>query len=152
MLFDLDGSEGQWFPFFGSRVDPKTGDVIYEEPATDGRVKIRSLVPYLEGIVSKRKRTVEHVYNPKTRSMDRVAYTAEPTPEQAQIERDDAWDYAIVAFEHLKDKRTGAVIECTRENKLKLMRVPAFDRFFSRCQELLADLAVSQEADAQKNS
>lgn len=151
MFFDLEAADGHWFPFFASRVDAKTGEILYDEPATDGKVKIRSLTPFVEQRIAKRKRAVEHVYNPKTRSMDRLEYSPQPTTEEAQQEREDAWDYAILDWENIKAKGTGELIPCTRENKLRLMRVPVFDRFFARCQELLAEMAVSEEEASQKN-
>ena len=43
------------------------------------------------------------------------------------------------------------MIDCTRENKLKLMRVPVFDRFIARCLEMLANSGVKEKEDEQKN-
>ena len=151
MDFNLDQTEGEWFQFFGSHIDPN-GEVIYEDPVSDARAQVRSIVPFIEERISKRKRIVEHVYNPKTRAMERLSHFEELTPEQAKAERDDLWDYAITAFENFKDSKTGELITCTRENKLKLMKVPAFDRFIARCQQLISDAGIKEKEVTEKNS
>lgn len=151
MLFDLETAQGEWFQFFGSRIDPSTGETIFEEPVSDARVQIRSMVPFFEERMAKRKMVVEHVYNPKSRAMERNRYPEEPTPEQARVERDDAWDYVITGIENFKDSKTGVLITCTRENKLKLMRVPVFDRFVARCLQLQASSGVKAKEDSEKN-
>ncbi len=150
MDLNLDTTEGEWFQFFGSHIDVNTGEVVYEDPTSDARVQVRSIAPFVEKLISKRKRIVEHVYNPKTRAMERLSYFEEPTIEQAQAERDDTWDYAIMSFENFKDK--GELIACTRENKLKLMKVPIFDRFIARCQQILSDSGIEARKEAEKNS
>ena len=152
MFFDLDSSQGEWFQFFGSRIDENTGEVIYEPPASDARVKIRSIIPFIEERISKRKKNVEHVYNPKTRSMERVAYYPELTIEEQILERDDTWDYAIMELDNFRDSKTGILIPCDRENKIKLMKLPIFDRFVARCLQLIANSGVKEVEDAEKNS
>jgi len=151
MFFDLNSSEGEWFPFFSSHLDPVTGDPIFDEPAKDARVQIRNWLPFMEERLANRKRMVEHVYNPKTRMMERISYFAEQTLEEFWAERDDTYDYAITGIENFKDSKTGEVITCTRENKLKLMKVPVFDRFVARCQRLLASSGVKTKEDEEKN-
>jgi hypothetical protein len=146
--FNLDTTEGEWFQFFGSHIDPNTGETVFEDPVSDARVQIRSIAPFLEERIANRKKTVEHVLNPKTRSMERISYYSELTPEQERAERDDVWDYVIVAFENFKDRKTGMLIECTRENKLKLMKVPVFDRFVLRCLQLLTDAREGVEKNS----
>jgi hypothetical protein len=151
MLFDINSTEGEWFPFFSSHIDPVTGEPIYEEPQTDARVQIRSIAPFIEEKMAKRKRIAEHVYNPKTRAMERVSYYPDQTPDEIRAERDDLWDYAITGIEGFKDSKTGEIITCSRENKLKLMKVPVFDRFVARCQQLLASSGVKTKEDEEKN-
>ena len=152
MFFDLDSTQGEWFPFFSSHIDPVTGEPIYDEPEKDAKVQIRSIGPFIEERMMKRKMIVEHVYNSKTRAMDRNRYPEDLTPEQAKAERDDLWDYAITGInEYFKDSKTGELITCTRENKLKLMKVPVFDRFVARCQQLLASSGVKVKEDEEKN-
>lgn len=152
MEFNLDQSEGEWFAFFGSHVDLNTGEVVYEDPVSDARVQVRSIAPFIEERIAKRKRVVEHIYNPKTRSMERVSFFKEQTAEEVQAEINDLWDYAITALENFKDRKTGELITCTRENKLKLMKVPVFDRFMARCQQLISDAGIEVKKEAEKNS
>ncbi len=152
MIFDLDAEQGEWFYFFGSHIDPNTGETIFEEPVLDARVQVRSMAPFFEERIKTRKKGVEHVYNPKTRAMERISYISDLSIGEAQAERDDAWDYAITALENFKDRKTGNVIPCNRENKLKLMKVPVFDRFIARCLQLLASSGMQSKEDEIKNS
>lgn len=151
MFFDVESAQGEWFAFFGSHIDPVTGDPVYEAPVPDAKVQIRSIAPFVEERFAKRKKIFENVYNPKTRGMERISYYAEQTAEEAKAERDDLWDYAIMDFEGFKDSKTGEVIACTRENKLKLMKVPVFDRFVARCQQLLSSAGIKDKEEAEKN-
>jgi len=152
MFLDLDASSGEWFNFFSSHIDPVTGEPVYEEPVKDARVQIRSIAPFIEERMAKRKKAFEHVYNPKTRSMERMGFFPDLSPEEQKAERDDLWDYAIVALENFKDAKTGKVITCTRENKLALMKLPVFDRFVARCQQLISSAGVKEKEEAVKNS
>jgi len=152
MFLDLDASSGEWFNFFSSHIDPVTGEPVYEEPVKDARVQIRSIAPFIEERMAKRKKAIEHVYNPKTRSMERMGFFPDLSPEEQKAERDDLWDYAIVALENFKDAKTGKVITCTRENKLALMKLPVFDRFVARCQQLISSAGVKEKEESVKNS
>lgn len=151
MLFDLEAAQGERFQFFGSHLDSNTGETIYETPSGDAWVQVRSLTPFWEDRLAKRKKVVEHVYNPKTRSMERITYYDDLTSSELKSERDDAFDYAITDLGNFKDAKTGEEIACTRENKIKLMKVPVFDRFVARCQQLLAASGVKDKEDAEKN-
>jgi hypothetical protein len=151
MLIDLNSEQGEWFQFFTSRLDPNTGEVIYDPPTGDARAQIRSLAPFFEERAGKRKKAVEHVYNPKTRAMERIPYFEEQTLEEIKAEREDAYDYAITGLENFKDSKTGTVITCTRGNKVALMKVPVFDRYFARCQQLLASSGVKKAEEEPKN-
>lgn len=151
MFIEIDSTQGEWFPFFSSHIDPITGEPIYEDPTPDARVQIRSIGPFIEERMAKRKKIAEHVYNPKTRAMERISYFAEQTSDELRAERDDLWDYAITGIENFKDSKTGELIICTRENKLKLMKVPVFDRFVARCQQLLASSGVKEKEESEKN-
>jgi hypothetical protein len=151
MFFDIDSSQGEWFYFFNSHIDPVTGEPVYEEPVKDARVQIRSIQPFIEERFTKKKKVFEHIYNPKTRSMERMGFYPELTPEEAKAERDDLWDYAITGLENFKDSKTGRVLTCDRETKLALMKVPVFDRFVARCQQLLASAGVKAKEDNVKN-
>lgn len=152
MLFDLNGpQEGEWFQFFTSRIDPNTGDTIYDPPASDARARIRSIVPFVEERAAKRQRVFEHVYNPKTRAMERIGFYSDLSPEQAKAEREDMIDYTITGLENFKDSATGKEIACTRENKILLMRNPVFDRFVARCWQLLGASRIAAKEEAEKN-
>lgn len=151
MYFQKQSEEGEWFYFFGSSVDQKTGDVVYEEPVGHARARIRSMIPFLEEQLSKRKKAVEHVYNPKTRAMDRVTYYPDQTPEEIRKERDDAYDYAITGLEGFKNKDTGEILDCDRKNKLDLMGNEVFNRYFARCQQLLSAAGITAEEVREKN-
>lgn len=113
---------------------------------------MRSIAPFIEERISKRKRVVEHIYNPKTRAMERLSNYEELTFEQLKAERDDTWDYAIIAFENFKDKKTGEAIPCTRENKIKMMKNPVFDRFIAQCLQIMASSGAEAKKETEKNS
>lgn len=153
MLIDLElQHEGEWFYFFSSTIDQTTGEVIYDEPVKDARVKIRSMTSFIEDRVIKRKKQVEHVLNPKTRQMERIEYYPTPSPEEFKQEQEATWDWVIQDFEGFKDKRTGKPVECNLANKIKMMQIPVFDRFVARCLALLGE-AGAQKGDAEtKNS
>ena len=153
MYLDLDlQQEGEWFNFFGSHINETTGDVVYSEPVKDARVKIRSMTPFIEERVSGRKRQYEHIYNPKTRSMERISYFPELSIDELKAEREDTWDYIIQDFEGFRDSKTKKEIPCNRENKIKMMRVPAFDRFVARCLQILSTSGVQTQEAETKNS
>jgi hypothetical protein len=151
MILDIEkGSEGDWFSFFESSVNEK-GEVVYTDPKPDaGRVRIRSIAPFIEERQAQRKRKYEFVLNPATRSMERVGYYEDQTPEQAKKDRDDIWDYAIVDIENFTDGK-GKPILSTRENKSKLMALPVFDRFIGRCLQLIASAGAQAKEDETKN-
>jgi len=150
-IIDFNAADGEWFYFFSSRINPTTGLIEYDDPASDAKVQLRNMSPFFEERLKGRKKLVEHVQNPKTRQMERLEYYRSLSFEEAKAEREDAWDYAITGLENFKDK-TGNIIACTRENKLKLMKVPVFDRFIARCMELLANAGIKQKEEIEKNS
>lgn len=153
MEFDLDESqEGEWFSFFSSHIDIETGKIVYDDPVSDARVRIRNPKPFIEERLAKRKKSVEHIFNPRTRSMERIVYFQDQTTEEIKLEREDLQDFTITGLENFKDKKTGQVILCTRENKIKLMRNSVFDRFVGRVWQLLDEAALSQKESEQKNS
>jgi hypothetical protein len=150
MIFDIDASQGEWFYFRNSTLDPNTGEPIFDKPEKDARVQIRSMTPFFEGKISAKNKAIEHVYNPKTRAMERISYIPDISVAEAQLEREDAWDYAITGIESFKDKE-GNIITCTRANKLALMKVPVFDRFVALCLKTLAEAGVKKEQEESEN-
>lgn len=150
MIIDFEANDGEWFTFVMSRIDDQ-GKVVYDDPLPDaGKVCVRSLVPFFEQRQAGRKKKYEFVHNPSTRAMERVGFIPEQTAEQAREEREDAWDYAIKDFENFNDKNK-VPIPCTRENKLRLMKLPVFDRFIGRCLQMLAEQGVKVEEELRKN-
>ena len=151
MIFDIDKqNEGEWFTYFKSRVNEK-GEIEYDEPEPNaGRVCVRSITPKLEELQASRKRKFEFVFNPATRSMERVGYYEELPPEEVRKRSDDVWDYSITAWEGLLNAK-GKPIECNRTNKLKLMAIPEFDRFIGRCLQMLGDAKTKAEAEKNEN-
>jgi hypothetical protein len=152
MKFNLDTGTGEWFQFFGSEIKPD-GEVKYYEPEKAAqRVCLRIAdMETLEIIQSEtKKKAVEHVYNPKTRQMERLSYF-EQTPEQEKKEREMIWDYAIISWEGMLDIK-GQEIPCTLENKMKLMNNPQFARFVNRCLGLISGAATEVKKAAEKNS
>jgi len=145
---DVD-EEGEWFWYQTSYFDQNTEDWVFDKPR-QSKVKVRRIQPFIQKRLQNRKRVVEHVLNPKTRSMERISYFKEQTPEEAQKETDDTWDYAIVDFVGFKNMRTKKIIECTRANKLKLITDPVFNRFIARCFRILDGSEKRQKEEAEK--
>lgn len=152
---DLESVDlGEWFSFRNSHFDQKSGEWIFEEPImgkNGPKVRVRRLQPFLQERMNKRKKVAEHVLNPKSRSMERIAYFPELSEEAAQKEMDDTWDHAITDFVNFKNKKTDEIIECTRENKLIMIKVPVFNRFIGNCLELLEGSEEKKAKDAEKN-
>jgi len=151
-VFDFSESQGDWFEFFESRIELSTGEVIYDNPKPGtGRACFRSTVPFIQERMATRTKRHEFVLNPKTRAMERVEFFESLPSAEAQQELDDMVDYAITGLERFFDAE-GNAMECTRENKLKLSKVPVFDRYMARCLELQANAGVKQKEVAEKNS
>src|SRR3990172_2631501 len=151
MRFDLSGVQGEWFKFFRSEIK-ENGDVMYLYPEDDaGRVCLRIAAPEtMDNIQAQtRKKVKEFVHNPKTRAMERVEYF-DQTDAQEKKERELIWDYAIQAWEGILDK-DGEEIQCTTENKLKLMNIPQFARFVGRCLQMISGSNAQAEEAAGKN-
>jgi hypothetical protein len=151
-FFDLENTEqGDWFPFFNSRFDMQTGETVYDSPQVGAaEFRIRPLTSFYEERRKDRKKENKMVVNPQTRAMERVSYYPDLSPEEAQAERDDSFDFAITGMQ-------GAFwtadqpIECTRENKIKLMKNAAFSRYFLRVQEMLSNSGAKAKEEAEKN-
>ena len=150
-VFNLDETQGDWFEFFESHIDQKTGEPIYDDPIPGaGQVCIRDSREFWQDRLAKRKKKHTFVLNPTTRAMERVEYYEE-TPEEDRKTREDSFDYVISDFKDFYDANKKP-IECTRENKLKLIAIPVFDRFVARC-IVLQQEAKGKHAEAiEKNS
>lgn len=149
-VIDLDAADGTWFTFFNSHIKDD-GDVEYDEPVEGaGRFCLRPINKFVEEYYANRKQQAEFVLNKKTRAMERVTYSKDMTPAEREVFQADMWDYTIVNFENLFDKN-GNLIAVTKENKVKLMSIPAIDRFVSKCLKIMADDAVKQTESLNKN-
>jgi hypothetical protein len=151
MFVNFNVNDGEWFPFQLSQIDTETGKITWSDPMPDARMQIRSMTPFFEERISSRKRAVERVLNPKTRQMERISYYEELSPDDAKKERDDAYDYAITGFDGFRDAVTKKDIPVTRDTKLALMKMPIIDRFFAKCQEMLAGSGVKIQEGLEKN-
>lgn len=150
MIFDLNSGAGEWFRFFESRINEQ-GKTVYDDPKPDaGRVCIRSIMPFIEERQAKRKEKHEWVPNPLTRSMERGSYYDSLSPAELKKEREDLWDYAITGIEDFFDVKDEPIL-CTKENKIRFMAVPVFDRFMARCLQLLSASGVKAKEEAEKN-
>ena len=152
-LFDLEQDDlGDWFAFFNSRVDPTSGDIIYDEPEEGAaEFRIRSMLPFWEEKQRNRKKQYKFVSNPTTRLMERVGYYEDPPPDIAKKENEDSWEYAITGIRNaLKPDKTE--IECNRENILKLIEIPVFIRFIQRVFEIMSEGRVRFNEESEKNS
>lgn len=152
MFFDLNkAAEGDWFPFFESEVDMKTGEISYFDPKPDaGKFCIRSMSPFYEERRKSLKKNHQMVLNPTTRQMERVSYYPDMTAEEEAKESEDAWDYAITDWEGIYSA-PNVEIPCNRENKLKMIRIPMFMRFVTRVFQILDNEAVKLKESQEKN-
>lgn len=152
IIFNLDETAGDWFDFFESRVDLKTGEVTYDDPKPGtGRVCLRNMAVFMRKRQRSRKKEHDFVLNTNSRAMERVEYLKPQTAEEEAQEREDAFDYAITGLEDFFDGK-GKPIKCTRENKLELLAIPVFDRFIARCFEIQQNASKIQTQVAEKNS
>ena len=150
-VFDIDKEEqGDWFPFFSSTVDPSTGEIVYDKPEKGAaEFRIRSMGPFWEERRKGRKKEHKMVLNPATRAMERVSYYENLPEDEAAKENEDAWDYAITGM-NKAFSAPKVPIECTRESKLKLIRMPVFVRFITRVFMTLNESGVKQQEAEKK--
>lgn len=148
-IFNIGEAKGDWFDFFESSINIKTGDIIYDDPKPGtGRICVRNISVFLRETQRNREKKTAIVRNTGTRAMEQIELLQ--TSEEEAQEREDAFDYAIVDFENLFDAK-GKPIECTRENKLILITIPVFDRFLARCFEIQQNVSTIQAEVAEKN-
>ena len=138
-VFDLEKDEqGDWFTFFDSTVDLQTGETRYHDVKEGAaEFRIRSLGEFYTSLEKERKKVHKFVLNPSTRDMERVSFHPDLTAEVIQAEEDDGWDWAITDFKGVKGSG-GIDIECTRKNKLKLVKIPRVNRFLMRVFQVMA--------------
>jgi len=133
----IDYTEGDWFEYFTSHIDQQTEEIIYDKPIPSVRVLIRSAAPFIEEGLKKQRTKTQMVLNEKSKKMERVQFFEDRPFEKMIEETDDMYDYSILDFEGFRNKKTGEIIKCTRENKIALRHNEIFKRFFERCQQVL---------------
>lgn len=146
-------AQGEWFPFFTSRFDMATGEIIYDLPK-EGAAEFcfRSPAPFWEERRKGRTKEVKMVLNPGSRAMERISFFPDLPYEEEIKERDDSWDYAITGMRGARWTDDGPEMECTRENKLKLLKNAAFLRYANWVLQMLLDTGVKVKEAAEKNS
>jgi hypothetical protein len=150
-IFEQVKDQGDWFPFFESKVDIQTGEIIYSVP-TEGAAEFcfRSPAPFWQECQKDRVKEFRMVVNPQTRQMERVGYFQDLPAEAEQAERDAAWDYSITGIRNAFWE-DGSPIECTPENKQKLLKNTAFLRYANRVLQLLLETGVKVRESSEKN-
>jgi hypothetical protein len=154
--FDLkDPGEGIWFPYRQSEVDPDDREKIIWKDVNEkenGKFHIRSIEPYIEERLKKESKLTryEFVLNPKTRAMERVAFTPEKSFDEKMEETQVMFVYAILDWEGVGVKG-GSVLEVSDENKKRLARNPEFVRFFDDCQKKLKEQSSEYKEQSEKN-
>jgi len=130
MKFDLDNlNPGVFFPF--------------EDDDENGGVEIRVANAGSMEIINKEttKKKVEW------RKNQRVEYDIVDEDKRSSM----LWDYVIVGWKNINDS-DGDPIECTTENKIKLMKEsPQFSMFVGSCIETLSDEAETRSEELEKN-
>ena len=144
--------QGDWFPFVSSRIDPSTGEVCYDPPE-EGAAEFcfRSPTPFWQERQKGRKKEHKMVLNPGSKAMERVGYYPDLPPEEERTERDDSWDYVITGMRNARWSENGPEMECTRENKLKLLKNTAFLRFANRTLQMIIETGVKVKESSEKN-
>jgi len=153
-------SEGTWFPYFSSHFDAQKKEFVFDDPEPEAaQFRIRSLLPFYIERRSGLKKNHEMVLNTATRSMERVSYFPDLSPEAEKKEREDAWDYCITGMKNARWTADGPQMECNRENKIKLMKSSSaenpedreFDRFIGKCLLILSGAEKAETEAAEKN-
>lgn len=143
--------DGDWFPFQDSHFDTGTGKWVFDDPEPDAaEFRIRSMDPFVEEQVDARPVESKIVLNESTRQMQRLSWPKELTPEEKRKAKDDLYDYVITGIKNAfwgEDKP----IQCTRENKLKLVKDPRFDRFLNRCLKAVDGILAEKKEEELKN-
>ena len=155
-MFDLEKlGVGEWFPYQESVINKETGKIEWLEVDLKNDEKICFKQPDAETMRLMRdkykgKKVNNPVRNPETRAME-IVVTYEQTSEQEKAQSMEFWDSAITDWT-IKNPKTNKVIECTKENKYKLITmVPAFVRFCNRSLEILSGTKIEKEEVLAKN-
>ncbi len=145
-----DKDQGIWFSYQASHLDKEKGKYVFDKPLPDAaEFCIRSLVPFYLERLKNRKKMFQFVLNTKTNQMERIGYYEEQSADEIKKEEEDAWDYGITGIKNAHWQNEKADMDCTRENKIRLMKNEdkSFDRFLSKCLNALSEI----EAKSEKN-
>jgi hypothetical protein len=151
-VFEQQKEQGDWFPFFGSKIDLDSGEILYDSPE-EGAAEFcfRSPAPFWEERRKGRKKEYKMVLNTNSKAMERVGYYPDLPPEEERAERDDSWDYVITGMRNARWTEDGPEMECTQENKLKLLKNSAFLRYANRVLQLILETGVKVKESSEKN-
>lgn len=149
--FNEKDEQGDWFAFFESTVDSESLEITYKEPLENAaEFRVRSMVPFFEERRKGRKKESKFVANPQTRAMERVSYYPDLSPEEEEKEMNAAWNYAITDIRNAFWSENSP-IECTIENKLKLIKIPSVRRFFTRVFQMIDETGIKEKETEEKN-
>jgi len=134
MLFNLDEGNGTWFDFQESTVDAEGVITFLPVKEGAGSVCVRQAdADFFEKLNKKtRKKDVRFIPNPaRNNTLQRVEDSVVLDGKDKE-EREALQDHWIVDFKDLRgaDKQ---LIACTKENKIKLMKLGVFRRFIDEC-------------------
>lgn len=155
-MFDLSKlGKGEWFPYQDSSTDKETGKVVFQppDPKSDERVCFKQpTAEFMRALQHKYrgKKINNPVHNPVAKAMEIVVTYDPQTPEQEAAQSREFWNEVIQDWT-IKDEN-GSVIECTAENKYRLVTmVPAFLRFCNNSIELLSGANAEKLQVSEKN-
>ena len=144
-LDNIESDEGVWFDYQESHFDKDKGVFVFDPPNSDASIRVRRIGKFIADSMAKRKQKEKIVLNTHSKRMERITYYEDEGQEVVQAGIDAAFDYAITGLKGFKNKKTGDVVECTKDNKIALMKIPAFDRFIAKCFRVLGDLEEEDE-------
>ena len=135
MFFNLDAVDsGVWYPFQDSILQDDGTPVFMDPEENAGKVCVRNAdSAFYDALYKKtRKKVVEQVLNPTTRIMERQV-RHELIPGKEVEDNAALWDHMIVDWDERICSAPGKPIPCNKVNKVKMMKVKAFDRFIWKC-------------------
>lgn len=132
-MFNLKSEDtGTWFYF--SPDHPELGGICLREIPPDELRKI-------EKTSTKRGKM----------KFDRATHTRIDNPiVDEELASEERWDACIVDWKEVAID--GVKVDCTRENKIRAMKIPAFLKFFVESFDVLVDTNSELEEDRLKNS
>ena len=150
-VFEEAKEQGDWFQFFTSKHDLATGEIVYDAPE-EGAAEFcfRNPSSFWEEQRKGRKKEYKMVVNPLSKAMERVGYYPDLSIEEAMKERDDSWDFVITGMRNARWTENGPEMECTRENKLKLLKNSSFLRYANRVIEIVTETGIKTKEEEEK--